>query len=82
MKEKVTHILQWSQSLLKMWQRYSVMKHTCSEQLQRYKEQIATCTKPPADHKQLEQSLEKLKTVSKACFFIVNIYFFTIVYYC
>jgi len=64
MKEKVIHTLKRSHSLLKVWQRYSDMRSTCSEQLRRHREQLAMHNKTPADNKQLAHSIAEMKTVS------------------
>ncbi|KTF78168.1 hypothetical protein cypCar_00022230 [Cyprinus carpio] len=66
-KEKVTYTLQRSHSLLKVWQRYSDVRRSCSEQLQHLKEQLNTHTKTPADNKQLTHSIAELKTVLQKC---------------
>ncbi|KAK7140539.1 hypothetical protein R3I94_012967 [Phoxinus phoxinus] len=63
MKEKVIHTLKSSHSLLKVWQRYSDVRSTCSEQLQRHREQLATHNKTPADNKQLAHSIAEMKTM-------------------
>ncbi|XP_073690696.1 nesprin-2-like [Garra rufa] len=66
-KEKVAQALQRSHSLLKVWQRYSDVRRSCSEQLQHHKEQIDTHTKTPADNKQLTHSITELKTALQKC---------------
>lgn len=63
-KEKVIHTLKRSHSLLKVWRRYSDVRSTCLEQLQRHREQLAMHNKTPADNKQLTHSIAEMKTVS------------------
>ncbi|XP_067242791.1 nesprin-2 isoform X14 [Chanodichthys erythropterus] len=62
-KEKVIHTLKRSHSLLKVWQRYSDVRCTCSEQLRRHREQLAMLNKTPADNKQLAHRITELKTM-------------------